>query len=306
MVMRAEKGTEDWNTVGRTVTANTFTDNTCCQDVTYIYKVKAVDQNQNRSRLDSEVVEATPTGDRSLVAHWQMESNLNDETANMMDAAASGNVRYNDGQTSGKALHLMSNQFVQLPYEVASSDELTVAMWVKVMNSTAWQRIFDFGNDTDHYMFLTPSNGSVMRFAIKNGGDEQTVDCKSKLQTGVWKHVAVTIGRNKTVIYVDGAEAGSATGLTIKPSDVHPVLNYLGRSQFLSDPSLLGDFDDVRIYNYAVSAEDVQTIMNGGVLTAVEKPAAECTTPTVYGLDGIRRPVPQKGINIIDGKKVVQ
>lgn len=306
MVMRAEKGTEDWNTVGRTVTANTFTDNTCCQGVTYIYKVKAVDQNQNRSRLDSEVVEATPPGERSLVAHWQMEGNLNDETANMMDAAANGNVRYNDGQTSGKALHLMSNQFVQLPYEVASSDELTVAMWVKVMNSTAWQRIFDFGNDTDHYMFLTPSNGSVMRFAIKNGGDEQTVDCKSKLQTGVWKHVAVTIGRDKTVIYVDGAEAGSATGLTIKPSDVHPVLNYLGRSQFLSDPSLLGDFDDVRIYNYAVSAEDVQTIMNGGVLTAVEKPAAECTTPTVYGLDGIRRPVPQKGINIIDGKKVVQ
>jgi hypothetical protein len=223
----------------------------------------------------------------------------------MMDAAVYGNVRYTDGPSSGRALHLISNQYAQLPYEVASSDELTVAMWVKVSNSTAWQRIFDFGNDTDHYLFLTPSNGSVMRFAIKNGGDEQTVDCPSKLSTGVWKHVAVTIGRDLTAVYVDGRLEASSTGITIKPSDVHPVMNYLGRSQFLADPSLFGDFDDVRIYNYAVSADDVQTIMNGGTLTAVSRPAAEPAPAAVYGLDGIRRSVRQKGINIIDGQKVM-
>ena len=305
MVMRVEKGTDEWNTIGRMITTNTFTDNTCRQGVTYIYKVKAVDTAQNRSRLDSEEVEATPSGERSLIAHWKMEDNLNDETANMMDAAVYGNVHYTNGPSSGRALHLISNQYAQLPYEVASSDELTVAMWVKVSNSTAWQRIFDFGNDTDHYLFLTPSNGSVMRFAIKNGGDEQTVDCPSKLSTGVWKHVAVTIGRDLTAVYVDGRLEASSTGITIKPSDVHPVMNYLGRSQFLADASLFGDFDDVRIYNYAVSADDVQTIMNGGTLTAVSRPAAEPAPAAVYGLDGIRRSVRQKGINIIDGQKVM-
>lgn len=308
MVMRAEKGTEDWNTIGRVVTYNSFTDNTCRQGVTYLYKVRAVDQAQNRSRQDSDEIEATPTGERSLVAHWKMDGNLIDETENMMDAAAYGNVRYVDGKSSGKALHLISssNQYAQLPYEVASSDELTVAMWVRVFNSTAGQRIFDFGNDTNHYLYLTPSNGSVMRFAIKNGGDEQIVDCNSKLQTGVWKHVAVSIGRDKTVIYVDGVEAGTATGLSIKPSDIHPVMNYLGRSRFLSDPSLLGDYDDVRIYNYAITADDVQTIMNGGTLTEVQQPTLESKSVMVYGLDGIRQSVSRRGINIIDGQKVVQ
>lgn len=306
MVMRAEKGTSDWNTIGRMVTTTQFTDNTCRQGTTYIYKVRAVDQARNRSRLASDEVEATPTGERSPVARWAMEGNLNDETPNMMDAAAYGNVRYADGPTGGQALHLMSNQYVQLPYEVASSDELTVTMWVKVMNSTAWQRIFDFGNDTDHYLFLTPSNGSIMRFAIKNGGDEQIVDCQSKLPTGVWKHVAVTIGQERTVIYVDGEEAGAATGITIRPSDVHPVMNYLGRSQYLADPALLGDYDDVRIYNYAISADDVKTIMNGGVPTGVEGPADTPAQKSVYTLDGLRRKAPQKGLNIIDGKKVVR
>lgn len=307
LVLRAEKGTNEWNTIGRMVAVNEYTDNTCHQGVTYIYKVKAVDLAQNRSRDASDEVEATPTGERSLVAHWKMEENVNDETANMMDAAVYGDVIYVDTEKTGKALRLQNNQYVQLPYEVASSDELTVAMWVQMRNSsTAWQRLFDFGNDTDHYLFLTPYNGNAVRFAIKNGGDEQYVDSKPRLPLGTWKHVVVTIGSDKTTIYIDGQESASTTGITIKPSDIRPVMNYIGRSQFVADPSLSAYVDDVRIYNYAVSAEDVKTIMEGGDLTTVQRPEVEPAMPVVYGLDGIRRDSPRKGLNIIDGKKVVR
>jgi hypothetical protein len=145
-----------------------------------------------------------------------------------------------------------------------------------------------------------------MRLAVKNGDDEQTVDCKTVLPTQQWKHVAVTMGKDKTAIYVDGVEVGSSTGITIRPADIRPVLNYLGRSQFTSDPFMTADLDDVRIYNYAVSEDDVKTIMNGGELTAVESPAAQSASATVYGLDGVKRTAPQKGVNIIDGKKVVR
>jgi hypothetical protein len=157
-------------------------------------------------------------------------------------------------------------------------------------------------------MFLTTCNSytNVMRFAIKNGGSEQTVDCKAKLPMQQWKHVAVTMGKDKTTVYVDGVEAGSSTGITIRPSDVSPVLNYLGRSQFPSDPFMTADLDDVRIYNYAVSADDVKTMMDGGELTAVESAWNLPTPQTVYGLDGVKRTAPQKGVNIINGKKVVR
>lgn len=312
MVMRAEKGSNEWNTVGRMVTTNTFTDNTCRQGVTYIYKVKAVDTAQNRSILASEEVEATPTGRRSLVAHWQMEDNLNDETANIMDAVAYGNVSYVDAGTStGKALRLINNnsnnqQYVQLPYEVAGSEELTVAMWVKLQSNTTWIRLFDFGYDTDHYLFLTPNGGNVMRFAIKNGAEEQTVDCQSKLPTGLWKHVAVTIGKEKTTIYVDGEVAGSSTAITISPADVRPVLNYLGRSQFVADPLFQGQIDDVRIYNFAITADDVKTIMAGGEAVAVKTPTTAAQPNVIYDLNGVRQKAPKKGINIIDGKKVMK
>ncbi len=310
MVLRAKSGTDEWNTIARKLTTNSFIDNTCRQGTAYKYKVKAIDRAQNLSEASAEV-EATPTGQRSLVAHWQMEENTNDATENMMDAVCSGNVKYVDSDRQGqKALRLTgsSSQYVQLPYEVASSEELTVAMWVYLRSSSQWQRIFDFGNDADHYMFLTTCNSytNVMRFAIKNGDSEQTVDCKAKLPMQQWKHVVVTMGKDKTTVYVDGEEAGSSTGITICPSDIHPVLNYLGRSQFTSDPFMTADLDDVRIYNYAVSEDDVKTMMNGGELTAVESPAAQSASATVYGLDGVKRTAPQKGVNIIDGKKVVR
>ena len=310
MVLRSPADSVDWNTIARKLTTTSFTDNTCQPGHSYIYKVKAIDLAQNLSEA-SATVEATPTGQRSLVAQWTMEENTYDTTENMMDAASCGNVRYVDSDKQGqKALRLMgsSSQYVQLPYEVASSEELTVAMWVYLRNSSQWQRLFDFGNDEDHYLFLTPNNSytNVMRLAVKNGGDEQTVDCQSKLPTQQWKHVAVTMGKDKTTIYVDGVEAGSSTGVTIRPADIHPVLNYLGRSQFTSDPFLVADLDDVRIYNYAISADDVKNIMNGGELTAVESPVAPLVPTTVFGLDGVKRTAPQKGVNIINGKKVVR
>ena len=195
---------------------------------------------------------------------------------------------------------------MQLPYGVAASSELTVAMWVKLQSNTSWLRLFDFGYDTDHYLFLTPNNGSFMRFAIKNGGEEQTVDCQAKLPTAVWKHVAVTIGRQATTIYVDGEVAGASSGVTISPADVRPVLNYLGRSQFVADPLFQGQLDDVRIYNYAVDADDVKTIMAGGQPSAVNAPTTAAQHNAVYDLNGVRQRAPKKGINIIGGKKVLR
>ena len=307
LVFRAEKGSDEWNTIGRMIQGTTFTDNTCRPGVTYLYKVKAVDQSQNRSRVDSDVVEGAATGERALVAWWPMDGSVDDTTDNMMDARVCGTPNYTDGNDGTKALFLRgtSGQYLQLPYEVAGSQELTVAMWVNVRNGTAWQRLFDFGADTDHYLFLTPNNGSVMRFAIKNGGDEQTLD-GPKLTTLEWKHVVLTLGADKTALYVDGKEVASTTAVTIRPSDVKPFLNYIGRSQFVADPLLNAFVDDVRIYNYAVTASDVQTIMDGGQPTAVRPVVANPASADVYDLQGVRRSAVGKGVVISGGRKVLK
>jgi len=308
MVMRCPKGTEEWNTIARQLTATSYTDNTCRQGVTYIYKVKTVDNAQNISEA-STPMEATPTGERSMIAHWNLESNTLDETPNMMDGIANGSLNYQtDAKTGNTSLRLTgtSGQFIQLPYEIASSDELTVAMWVKMRSTGAWERLFDFGYDTNHYMFLTPSNGSVMRFAIKNGGDELGIDCKSRLPLQKWRHVAVTMGKDRTVIYIDGEEVGASTGINIKPSDLRPVLNYIGRGQLTAEHYLTADIDDVRIYNYAADAQEVKAIMDNSVLSTVDNPIAEKPEADIYSVDGMKHDAMRPGVNIVGNKKVLR
>ena len=310
MILRAPEGTEEWNTIARKVQGSTFVDNTCHPGTIYIYKVKAIDVADNQS-LASATAVAGPTGQQGLVARWQFDGNLNDLSPNMMDAALHGNPYFNDDHQSGtQSIRLLNTSatYIQLPYEVANSDELTIMMWIKWSNSTAWQRIFDFGNGINHYMFLTPSTGNVMRFAIKNGGDEQTVNCKTRLIMNQWKHVAVSIGREKTTIYIDGVEAASSTGITIKPSDIHPALNYLGRSQFPSDPYLTGIIDDARIYNYALDAEAIKEAM--GQTDGINPTSLSTQHPTshAYNLGGrrIHKTATGKDIQIIDRKLFIK
>lgn len=307
IVVRAPKGTEDWNTIARQLTETYFVDNTCKPNTSYIYKVKAVDRSQNISEF-SESVESAPLSEPTMIARWNFEDNLFDDTSNMMDMVSSATPKYLSDHKAGEKSLSLVNQFSQLPYRIADSDELTVAMWINWRTPTSqWQRIFDFGTDTDHYMFLTPNNGSTskMRFAIKNGGEEQYVDCSTKLSSYVWKHVAVTMGKDKTTIYVDGVEAASTSGITIKPSDIRPLLNYLGRSQFTSDPNISAYYDDVQVYNYALSADEVKDVMDGKLNNIESVSTSDAGARIIYTIDGKRQNKPKQGINIIDTKKIL-
>ena len=306
-ILRADQATGEWNTIARCIDGCQFVDNSCNPSHTYIYKVKAVDQAHNSSE-PSNTVESKPTGEHGLTAQWRFNESLFDATPNMMDVAHSGDETYVNGHTEdAKAISLNKDRFVQLPYEVASSDELTVCMWVNWISTGTWQRIFDFGNGTSQYMFLTPNNGKNMRFAIKNGGDEQIVDCPAKLTAAQWRHVAVTIGTGKATIYIDGEEVASNTGITIRPSDLNASLNYLGRSQFNADPAFAGYLEDVRIYNYALTAEEVRAAMTNeadGITPATTDSDNNNGSP-VYSIDGRKLTQPARGINIIDGKKII-
>ena len=174
-------------------------------------------------------------------------------------ATLAGNAAYAAGSV-GQAISLNgTDSYVALPaaHPLSTYDEITLTTSVYWNGSSQWQRIFDFGNNTNQYMFLTPrSGGNTLRFAIKNGGGEQFVET-SQLATGQWAHVAVTLGGGTAKLYVNGDLKATKSGFTIKPSDFKPSKNYIGKSQF-SDPLFNGKIDEFHIYNYALSAEEIQ------------------------------------------------
>ena len=168
---------------------------------------------------------------------------------------------------SNNAVNLSgSSQYVALPSGVVSNlDAVSITAWVKLTSISTWSRIFDFGTGTTTYMFLTPLNGAsnVVRFAITTGGGvgEQIIDGTAPLPTGVWIHVAVTLGGNGGVLYVNGVPVGTNSAMTLSPIFLgNTTQNYIGKSQY-NDPYLNGQVDDFRIYNGALNAGDIATFV---------------------------------------------
>lgn len=304
----ADEAEPQWQVIGRQVKETAFVDNSCEMGAKYIYKVQAMDHACNFSKATKTVPEVTATVELPkkdvLVAWYDMENSLYDTTENQMDAVVSGTVSYDESAKKlGKQSLVLNgtNTFLQVPATVAGMEEMTIATWVNWKNTSSnWTRIFDFGNGTDEYMFLTPSNGSQMRFVIKMDGAEQILSA-SKLTSG-WHHVAVTLGADGVVLYVDGKAVGTSQ-MSARPSMISPSRCYIGRSQFAADPLFKGNIDDFRIYSFALSAEDIALVADGNQPTGIAAPQApvaeEVKKTEIYSLDGVQLPALQEGINIV-------
>jgi len=154
---------------------------------------------------------------------------------------------------------------VSLPTGLAkNAADFTVSVRVFLDSTATWARVFDFGSGARRYMMLTARNGGgVVRYAITtvHGYNEQVIDGPATLPTGRWVHVAVTLSGTLGTLYVDGAVAGINAQMTLAPADLgETTQNWLGRSQYGSDPDLQGRVDDLRIYSGALGATEIAAL----------------------------------------------
>lgn len=264
-VLRGTNSGGPYDIMARGLTNAVYTDGSANQPQPYYYVVAAVDGLLNQSPYSSQV-SATPTLARTLVARYNFENNTTDSSGNGHDAELVGSPGYAPGKY-GSALSLNgTNQYAMAPAGMlAGVTNFTIAAWVNWNGGAAWQRIFDFGNDTTQYMFLTPSSSSgTLRFAISTNGNapgaEQIVET-SPLPVSRWEHVAVTDNGSTACLYTNGVLVASGN-VTISPADFDPVLNNFGASQYPADPLFNGRLDQVFVYNYALNAAEITRLMN--------------------------------------------
>ncbi len=305
-IFRAEMPEEGrdtlFNTIARGVVTDGFLDNDVRQGVKYIYKIKATDNIGNRSE-NSNIVEAQTFSDKAMICQLQFDDTLADATINRMDAAICGTAIYTPVCKSGtKSLMLNgTDNYLKLPYAIADMHEMTICTWIRMRTTTSWQRIFDFGNGTQQYMFLTPTHGSEMRFVMKNGGEEEIL-ATNPIKQSTWTHVAITISNEAVILYVNGEEAARSTSMNIRPDDIHPTLNYIGRSQFNADPLLKAFVDDFRIYNYALTPEEIVNVtqdMEADHMDIQTEDDAPIVNTEYYSTSGVQLTAPVKGITIV-------
>ena len=157
-------------------------------------------------------------------------------------------------------------QFAQLPQGIVSTlTDFTVAAWVSPSAIASWQRVFDFGDGENVYMFMTVAAGGTgnPRFAItvSSNGHEQQVNAPSPLPLNTWTHLAVTLSGTTATLYVNGTAVDTNSSMTLNPSSLGATTqNYIGKSQW-PDPYLSGGVDELQVYGRALSAAEVASLL---------------------------------------------
>ncbi|MBI1370380.1 MAG: hypothetical protein GC162_17225 [Planctomycetes bacterium] len=143
-------------------------------------------------------------------------------------------------------------------------EAFSLVAWVKWEGGGPWQRVFDFGQDTKRYMFLTVDAGDTLRprFAVTTDGrnGEFQLDAPQAMPVGRWVMLAVTIDHQIAAMYIDGRRVVSRDDLSITPAQAIGRNNYLGHSQFPTDPTFNGLIEQVAVFDRALSAKQIQTL----------------------------------------------
>jgi beta-xylosidase len=252
--------------------------------------------------------EPTPVvaDENGLVARYDLDEAsgtvATDSTGHGYDGAISGDATFADG-----ALNLGgTNGHVKLPNDMmAGLDAITVStkVWLDPAQATPYF-IWGLGNTDgggtgNGYLFTTGNN---YRTSITEGNwsTEQTVASGSALPRGAWKTLTYTLQGGTATLYLDGVKVGEKTGVTTRPGDIgngRTTANYIGRSNYTSDKYLEGKVRDFRIYNRALSADEVRelgadpTAITGVELDSLKVPAviddatSTVTLPVTPGTD---------------------
>lgn len=211
--------------------------------------------------------------ENDLVAEYTFDKENENKIS---DASGNGNDAYLKGGASlitdgGKpAVNLDgADSYIKMPDGILKGiKDMTIATWIYVRQDQNYQRIFDFGNDTSTYMYLTTSGqndgakGLAFGITTKGWSEEEKMQSGTDLETGSWKHVAFALSGSTGTLYENGAKVAENKNLTMNPSSIGSTKNnYIGKSQF-TDPNLNGMIRDFRIYKRALSADEISAMVN--------------------------------------------
>ncbi len=155
-----------------------------------------------------------------------------------------------------------TDDYISFEKDLSSLTDFTLEQWIYIDNFKNYARTFDFGSGTSNNMLLAPSNGTsgIPAFEIRASGTKYRQDANSKLTTGCWHHIAVTLSGTTLSIYIDGVLDVQNTSYNANPSMIGATTNnWMGRSQYSADAYFDGKIDETRIWNRALTQEEIRS-----------------------------------------------
>jgi len=189
---------------------------------------------------------------------------VEDLSGNGNDGAISGDGDFVEGKY-GKGLSLGKPDYVRAPHSetLVIGDELTVGIWVS-LTDTANQKVI--GKSPVGSGFVIGVNGGIYPECWPQGGAVLTAT-QGSIPVDTWTHLALTYSAEteEMISYINGEEVGrlSNGGNPLGPTNLDLLIGVApwDPNQWQS----AGIYDDVKVYNVALDADQVMQMMGEGI-----------------------------------------
>ena len=204
------------------------------------------------------------------VATYQLDGNANDLTTNY-NGTWSGTEAYTTGQFGQAAVFDGSSSYISLTQPVnLSTDDFTYSFWINPATNTGYGApLAQYGGINATRNFYSYRMGSTEKITfglVSTGGAFNQIISTGTTPLNQWTHVALVRDSSTQKIYLNGQLSGSLSNTTTTSTSSEPFL--IGSTNENVAEFFNGSIDQVRIFNTALSADNVATLYNETVATA--------------------------------------
>ena len=211
---------------------------------------------------------AADPSDDSLILYFSFDEldgdTVTDHSQYENDGTLAGSPELAAGKF-GNALKLNGQtDWVEVPHaDILTVDaNVTVMAWINAErhmgpNEQRWQGILSKGNSPRSYSFYTESPSECLHLSAGGSGSV----CTGKIPLNEWTHVVAQVEDGVHRYWLNGEHAGEFDGKNALPGAADTSSVFVGKTPE-NNREFLGLIDEVRIWNRALSMDEVRVEMN--------------------------------------------
>ncbi len=196
-----------------------------------------------------------------LVAYYPLDGDATDASGNGNHGTNFGAAGVSDrfGNTNSALGFGGAGDYIQCKSGAYFASRFTITAWLKATAYRTYSRILDFGNgsavDNTDLAFSEANTGHPYLEAYYGGTRQAWIGTSVSLPLNIWVQVVATCDGSQVAIYTNGVLEASGGAAVDRPA-IPTTRNYIGKSNW-ADQNFAGRFDDIRILNRALSANEV-------------------------------------------------
>ena len=205
-----------------------------------------------------------------LIGYWKFDeasgTSAQDASGNNNNGALKNGATWNEGKVGGSLSFDGTDDYVDVGTFSVSGNAMTISAWIYPVKHSRDMRIISKSTDIylQNWTLLVDDGTDDLEFRVTTGnGPMQQLDGNRKVPLNQWSHVVATYDGNRMRLYQNQeliAESGVVTG-NIQTGNERVLI---GDNMPLKSRPFSGRLDEVRVYNRALSLNEIQSLFSLG------------------------------------------